>query len=77
MLVELYVSQSFHLKLAKTFVRYRMDLDFSFSLFLYGAQWRKRRKIFHQFFNANVVSKSTYPKTREKSMDFGSTAYYA
>ena len=32
-----------------------MGLDWSFALLPYGSQWRRQRKMFHQFFNSSTV----------------------
>jgi hypothetical protein len=58
MLNELYVSHSFHLKeLVKNAVRCRMNFSISMSKMPYGLWWRKHRKIFHEHFHRDVVTK--------------------
>ena len=58
MLNELYVSQSIHLKeLVKNAVRYRMNFRISMSKMPYGLWWRKHRKLFHEYFHLNTVTK--------------------
>ena len=58
MLCELYVSNSSHIKeLVKIAVRSRMNGKIGMSLMPYGLWWRRHRKLFHEHFNCNVVTK--------------------
>jgi len=42
-----------------------MKWDFDVAFLPYGVGWRKHRKIFHEYFNANVVSKYLPIQRRE------------
>ena len=59
MMNELYVSYSFHLKeLVLNAVRCRMDLNRIAMAFMpYGPWWRKHRKLFHEYFHHDAVTK--------------------
>jgi cytochrome P450 len=58
MLNELYVSHSFHLKeLVKIALRCRMNARIAMPLMPYGLWWRKHRKLFHEHFHRNMVTK--------------------
>ena len=57
MLVELYVLDSFHLKLYEKKSCFRAKWDFSFGFMPYGLSWRRHRRSFHSFLNVNAVSK--------------------
>ena len=58
MLSELYVSHSFHLKeLVKNAVRCRMNFIISMSKMPYGSWWRKHRRLIHEHFHRNAVTK--------------------
>ena len=58
MLHELYVSHSFHLKdIVKYADRCRMNWDISMALMPYGLWWRQHRKLFHEHFHRNAVTK--------------------
>ena len=46
-------------------VHCRMRWDFVMSFLPYGVGWRKHRKTFHEYFNANVVSKYLPIQRRE------------
>ena len=65
MVIELYVSYSFHLQHVKISVRCRMGWDFSTPLMSYGVQWRKRRRSFQEYFRANEVHKYLPIQRRE------------
>jgi cytochrome P450 len=58
MLNELYVSHSFHLKeLVKNADRCRMNWRINMALIPYGLWWRRHRKLFHEHFHRNAVTK--------------------
>ena len=58
MLMELYVSHSFRLKeYVKNTDRCRMNWSISIAHMPYGLWWRKHRKLFHEYFHRNVVTK--------------------
>ena len=58
MLSELYVSHFFHLKeLVDNVVRCRMDLSITMTLMPYGLWWRRHRRLFHEYFHCNAVTK--------------------
>ena len=58
MLVELYVSHSFYLEeYAKKTDRCRMNWRVALGLMPYGLRWRRHRKLFHEYFNHNAVTK--------------------
>ena len=65
MLVELYVSDSLHLKACKTKACFRMRWDFNFGVLPYGLLWRRQRRSFHNFFHINAVSKYMPIQRRE------------
>ena len=65
MLVELYVSDSLHLKRYEKKVCFRMGWNFNFGLLPYNMWWRRHRKSFHQYFNINAVSKYRPIQRRE------------
>ena len=66
-MLELYVSDSFHLKMFKSlfFVTCRMGWDFAMSLMPYGTRWRKQRRLFHEYFHANELYKYMPIQRRE------------
>jgi len=46
-----------------------MGWDSLFSLIPYGPWWRKHRRLFHQYFHSNAVTKiPAYPKTGDPSL---------
>jgi cytochrome P450 len=59
MLTDLYVSHPFYFKeYVKNVVLCRMDLSsLSMGLMPYGLWWRKHRKLFHEYFHRNEVTK--------------------
>ena len=58
MLHELYVLHSFHLKgLVKNADRCRMDWSISPAHMPYGPWWRQHRKLFHEYFHRNALTK--------------------
>jgi cytochrome P450 len=58
MLSELYVSHSFTLKkLVQNAVRCRMNFIISMSKMPYGLWWRNHRRLFHEHFHRNAVTK--------------------
>ena len=61
MLNELYVSHFYWLKkknLSKYAALCRMDLNrISMAFMSYGLWWRKHRKLFHEYFHRNAVTK--------------------
>ena len=65
MMVELYVSDFLHLKPCEKIATFRMKWDFSFGFLPYGLWWRRHRRLFHQIFNINVVSKYIPIQRRE------------
>ena len=65
MLMDLYVSDSLHLKRYEKKVCFRMGWDFNFGLLPYGVSWRRHRRSFHQHFNINAVSKYLPIQRRE------------
>ena len=64
-MLELYVSDSFHLKNVQIFVFYRMGWDFATSLIPYGTRWRKQRRSFQEHFHINKVYKYMPIQKRE------------
>ena len=42
-----------------------MGIDWTFALLPYGLQWRKQRKMFHQFFNVTAVEAYTSSQRSE------------
>ena len=71
MLIELYVSSySFHFKeFVKNAVRYRMGFSISMVVMPYGAWWRAHRKLFHEYFHRNAVTKYQ-PIQRQEAQAF-------
>ena len=71
MLNKLYVSHSFHLKeLVKNAVRCRMNHgNLSMSFMPYGLWWRKHRRLFHEYFHRNAVTKYQ-PIQRQETQAF-------
>jgi len=65
MIADLYVLDSFHLKLLERSVRCRMKCDFNMGVLPYGMWWRKHRKSFHEYFHMNAVSKYLPIQRRE------------
>ena len=58
MLIELYVSHSFYLKeIANNADRRRMNWRISLALLPYGLWWRRHRRLFHEHFHRNAVTK--------------------
>ena len=57
MLVELYISEFLHFKLSEKKGCFRMKWDYNLAVQSYGVWWRRHRKLFHQYFNINAVSK--------------------
>jgi cytochrome P450 len=58
MLIELYVSHSFHLKeLVKNADGCRMNWSIAMVLMPYGVWWRKHRRLFHEYFHRDAVTK--------------------
>ena len=58
MLIELYVSHSSHLReFCKDTNRCRMNWSMSMALMPYGLWWRRHRKLFHEYFHNNAVTK--------------------
>ena len=58
MLHDLYVSHSFHLKeLVEFSDRCRMDWTMGTALMPYGLWWRQHRRLFHEYFHRNAVTK--------------------
>ena len=67
-MLELYVSDSLHLKLVKRkFVSEWSGpgWDFDLGLLSYGALWRRHRKTFHQHFDIDTLSKYMPIQRRE------------
>ena len=71
MMNELYVSHSFYLKeFVKNGVLCRMELTkFNMSFMSYGLWWRKRRRLFHEYFYRNAVTKYQ-PIQRQEAQAF-------
>ena len=65
MLLELYVSDSLHLKPCEKKAFFRAKMTFDFAILPYGERWRRRRRSFHQQFNNNVVSNYLPVQRRE------------
>ena len=67
MLRELFVFDFFHSnEVVKTGCIYcRMNWDFDMGFLPYGVRWRKPRKLFHQHFHINAVSKYLPIQRRE------------
>jgi cytochrome P450 len=42
-----------------------MGWGWSFGMMSYGDQWKKHRKVFHQYFNQNAVEKYHHIQIRE------------
>ena len=58
MLNDLYVSPSFHLGgFLKNTNRGRMNWSMSMALMPYGPWWRRHRRLFHEYFHPNAVTK--------------------
>ena len=64
-MLELYVSDSFHLKNVQIFVLCRMGSDFATSLMPYGTRWKKQRRLLHEYFHANELYKYMPIQRRE------------
>ena len=58
MLIELYVSHSFHLReVLKDTDRRRMNWSMSMANMPYGQWWRRHRRLLHEYFYPNAVTK--------------------
>ena len=65
MLLEVYVSDSLHLRTREKNACFRMKWDSNISLMPYGVWWRRHRRSFHQYFNISAVSKYLPIQRRE------------
>ena len=58
MLSDLYVTHSFHLKkIVKNAIRCRINWKRSMSKMQFGLWWRRHRRLFHEYFHRNAVTK--------------------
>ena len=65
MVMELYVSDHFHIRHIKKFVHCRMGWDFAAPFMPYGAWWKKHRRAFQEYFHANELNKYIPIQKRE------------